>query len=70
MSTADLLALSARLGWMPSYPTFNRNPLDLADEAEAAGEPVGEHVVEQLKSGEPAASPARTRTRRRTGRGC
>ena len=51
MSTADLLALSARLGWMPSYPTFNRNPLDLADEAEAAGKPVGDYVVEQLKSG-------------------
>jgi nitrate reductase / nitrite oxidoreductase, alpha subunit len=52
MSTHDQLALSARLGWMPSYPTFNRNPLDLADEAEASGKPVGEYVVEQLKSGE------------------
>ena len=31
-STADLVAQSARLGWMPSYPTFDRNPLDLADE--------------------------------------
>jgi nitrate reductase alpha subunit len=51
-STADLIALSARLGWMPSYPTFNRNPHDLADEARAAGRPVAEHVVEQLKSGE------------------
>lgn len=51
MSTADQLALSARLGWMPSYPTFNRNPLDLADEAEASGKPIGEYVVEQLKSG-------------------
>ena len=52
MSTHDQLSLSARLGWMPSYPTFNRNPLDLADEAQAAGKPVGEYVVEQLKSGE------------------
>jgi nitrate reductase / nitrite oxidoreductase, alpha subunit len=52
MSTHDQLALSARLGWMLSYPTFNRNPLDLADEAEASGKPVGEYVVEQLKSGE------------------
>jgi len=34
--TADLLAQSARLGWMPSAPTFDRNPLDLADEAIAA----------------------------------
>ncbi|HEX5428652.1 MAG TPA: nitrate reductase subunit alpha, partial [Pedococcus sp.] len=52
MSTHDQLALSARLGWMPSYPTFDRNPLDLADEAEASGKPVGEYVVEQLRSGE------------------
>jgi nitrate reductase / nitrite oxidoreductase, alpha subunit len=34
--TADLLAQSARLGWMPSMPTFDRNPLDVADEAIAA----------------------------------
>ena len=32
----DTLAQSARLGWMPSYPQFDRNPLDLADEAIAA----------------------------------
>ena len=40
------------MGWMPSYPTFDRNPLDLADEAAAAGRPVAEHVVDQLKSGD------------------
>jgi nitrate reductase alpha subunit len=40
------------MGWMPSYPTFDRNPLDLCDEAEAAGRPVAEHVVDQLRSGE------------------
>lgn len=51
MSTADVLAQSARMGWMPSYPTFNQNPLDLSDQATAAGTPVGEYVVEQLKSG-------------------
>ncbi|MBF6170796.1 nitrate reductase subunit alpha [Nocardia blacklockiae] len=50
-TTADLIALSARLGWMPSYPTFDRNPLELADEAEAAGVPVADHVVAELKSG-------------------
>ncbi|TCO20406.1 nitrate reductase alpha subunit [Kribbella steppae] len=50
-STADLIALSARLGWMPSYPTFNRNSLDLADAARAAGQPVAEHIVDQLKTG-------------------
>ena len=52
MSTADVIAKSARMGWMPSYPTFDRNPLDLADEAAAAGRPVAEHVVDQLKSGD------------------
>ena len=51
-STADVIAQSARMGWMPSYPTFDRNPLDLSDDAAAAGKPVGEYVVEQLKSGE------------------
>lgn len=36
LHTADALAQSARLGWMPFYPQFDRNPLDVADEAEAA----------------------------------
>jgi nitrate reductase alpha subunit len=51
LSTADLLATSARLGWMPSYPTFDRNPIDLVDEADALGVPPIQHVVESLKSG-------------------
>ncbi len=51
-TTADLVAQSARMGWMPSYPTFDRNPMDLSDEAAAAGVPVAEHVVQQLKAGE------------------
>ena len=51
MSTPDLVAMSARLGWMPSYPTFDRNPLDLGDEAAAAGVSAGEYVVERIRSG-------------------
>jgi len=51
-TTADLWTQSARLGWMPSYPTFNRNPLTLADEAKAAGMEVGPFVVQQLKAKE------------------
>ncbi|PKV99889.1 respiratory nitrate reductase alpha subunit apoprotein [Amycolatopsis echigonensis] len=47
----DCNALAARLGWMPSHPAFNRNPLDLCDEADHAGKEVPDHVVEQLKSG-------------------
>jgi nitrate reductase alpha subunit len=50
-STADLIAASARMGWMPSYPTFNRNPLDLADTAAEAGVPVADHIVEELRAG-------------------
>ncbi|HEY9522740.1 MAG TPA: nitrate reductase subunit alpha [Thermopolyspora sp.] len=50
-ATADLLSQSARLGWMPSYPTFDRNPLDLADEAEAAGQEAGRYVVDQVTAG-------------------
>ena len=50
-STADVIALSARLGWMPSYPTFDRNPLDLADEAQAAGKPAAAYIVDELKAG-------------------
>ena len=34
--TADAIAQSARLGWMPFYPQFDRNPLDVGEEASAA----------------------------------
>ena len=51
LTGADCLALAARLGWMPSYPTFDRNPLDLADEAVAAGKEAVAHVVDELKAG-------------------
>ncbi|GAA3210400.1 hypothetical protein GCM10020216_014270 [Nonomuraea helvata] len=50
-SFADCNAQAARLGWLPSHPTFNRNPLTLADEAAEKGVPVAEHVVNELKSG-------------------
>ncbi|HEY8287427.1 MAG TPA: nitrate reductase subunit alpha, partial [Chloroflexota bacterium] len=45
----DCNALAARLGWMPSYPTFNRNSLDLVDEAEQEGREVSEHVLTELR---------------------
>jgi nitrate reductase / nitrite oxidoreductase, alpha subunit len=48
---ADAHALAARLGWLPSFPQFDRNPLDLADEAAAAGRMPAEHVVEELRAG-------------------
>jgi len=48
---ADCLAQASRLGWTPSHPAFNRNPLDLADEAAAAGQPVPEYIAGELRAG-------------------
>ncbi|MGB3415024.1 MAG: molybdopterin-dependent oxidoreductase, partial [Microbacteriaceae bacterium] len=50
-TTADCLVESVKRGWMPSYPTFDRNPLDLCDEAEAAGKEPAQHVVDSLNDG-------------------
>ena len=36
LHTADTIAQATRLGWMPFYPQFGANPLDLADQATAA----------------------------------
>jgi len=47
----DLLAQSVRLGWSPSYPTFDRSSLQLADDAEATGMEVPAYVAQQLKEG-------------------
>ncbi|GGT05092.1 nitrate reductase subunit alpha [Planobispora rosea] len=51
-ATADLLSQSARMGWMPSYPTFDRNSLDLADEVAASGQEAGPYVAAKAASGE------------------
>ena len=69
MHTADTIAQSARLGWMPFYPQFDRNPLDVADEASAAVDEgratdAASYVVDAL-AGRPAA--AGDRRRRRAG---
>jgi nitrate reductase alpha subunit len=52
---ADYNVVAARLGWMPFYPQFDRNSLDLCDEAIAAGaktsEEIAAYAVELLKSG-------------------
>jgi nitrate reductase / nitrite oxidoreductase, alpha subunit len=50
-STADLIAASARMGWMPSYPTFDRNPLQLADDAREAGFDPATYIVGELSAG-------------------
>jgi nitrate reductase alpha subunit len=50
-TAADLIAQSARLGWMPSYPSFNWNPLDLADAARRADREPAAFVTEQINTG-------------------
>ena len=53
---ADYNVVAQRLGWLPSAPHFNRNPLDICADAEAAGASdeagVAKYMVEQLKSGD------------------
>lgn len=54
MHTADVIAKSTRMGWMPFYPQFDRNSLDVADaaaEGVARGEAPDEAawVAQQLK---------------------
>lgn len=48
----DLEAKSVRMGWMPFHPSFNRNPLDIAAEAERAGakteKDVAARIVDQV----------------------
>ncbi len=49
MHFVDCNAQAARMGWLPSYPSFNRNPLDITDEAEAEGTDIKDYVVRELK---------------------
>ncbi|MBO6290771.1 MAG: nitrate reductase subunit alpha [Selenomonas sp.] len=49
----DYNVLAARLGWLPSYPTFNKGGQQLFDEARAAGfeglDGIKEYVAKSLK---------------------
>ena len=51
--TIDLQVQAVRSGWMPFYPQFNRNPLEVVDEAKDAGastpEEITKYVVQQLR---------------------
>jgi nitrate reductase alpha subunit len=53
---ADYNIVSQRLGWLPAAPYFNKNPLDIATEAEKAGATdeagIVKYTVDKLKSGE------------------
>jgi nitrate reductase alpha subunit len=51
----DLQAMAVRAGWLPFYPQFNRNPVDLCREAVESGahndDEIVDWVVSQLKGG-------------------
>ncbi|GBD21510.1 Respiratory nitrate reductase 1 alpha chain [bacterium HR28] len=53
---ADNVVRAVRMGWMPFYPQFNKNPFEVVAEAERAGAKTNEEivnwVVQQLKSGQ------------------
>jgi nitrate reductase / nitrite oxidoreductase, alpha subunit len=53
---ADYNVTAARLGWLPAYPQFDRNPVALVREAVAGGAAtdaeIVAHVVAKLKKGE------------------
>lgn len=51
---ADLISDSVKMGWMPSYPQFNKNPLEVMKEARKDGvksdADVSNYVINKLKS--------------------
>ena len=48
---ADCYALSARLGWIPSFPSFDRSSLDLVDAAANEKADPRDYVVRELTKG-------------------
>ncbi|MCF8567514.1 nitrate reductase subunit alpha [Alicyclobacillus tolerans] len=56
MHPADMNAMAVRLGWMPSYPQLEQNPLHVVKEARSHGaktnEEVAQFVADKLQSGE------------------
>src|SRR5690606_21588242 len=52
MTSMDVLAQSARSGWMPSFPTFDRSALELGEQAVASGMDPGAFMKDKLTSGE------------------
>ena len=48
---ADVNALGARLGWLPSFPSFDRSTHDIVADAEDEGIAPAEYVVRELREG-------------------
>ncbi|MEU3721717.1 nitrate reductase subunit alpha [Streptomyces sp. NPDC031705] len=55
--TADLVARSARQGWMPSFPTFCANPLDLGRRVRESGTEPAQWVEQWLERERAAGRP-------------
>ena len=51
-TVSDTMVEAMRRGWTPSYPTFNRSPLLLGQQARQAGMSPADYVVDQLSRGE------------------
>ncbi|MGB8714209.1 MAG: nitrate reductase subunit alpha, partial [Onishia taeanensis] len=51
-SLIDFNVRAERMGWLPSAPQLDTNPLRLADAAKDAGQSTADYVVERLKSGQ------------------
>jgi nitrate reductase alpha subunit len=49
--TADVQVEAVRNGWLPFYPQFDINSIDVVKDAKAAGGDPVQHTVDQLKSG-------------------
>jgi nitrate reductase alpha subunit len=50
-SQIDYNVRSARMGWLPTAPHFNANPLEITKAAAAAGEEPAPYIVKKLKAG-------------------
>ena len=51
LSMIDYNAKAERMGWLPSAPQLGENPLDIADQATAAGVDAAQYVAGRLKDG-------------------
>ena len=51
-SFIDFNIRAERMGWLPSAPQLNRNPIEVGREARESEQDVKEHVVNQINSGE------------------
>jgi nitrate reductase alpha subunit len=50
-SLIDFNVRAERMGWLPSAPQLQRNPLGIAEEAKKAGKDAKDYVAQALKSG-------------------